>query len=191
MQKSTRQKLLETAFHLFYRQGYNGTGIDQVLKTAGVNKGSLYHLFKGKKALLLAVIDEIIAREMKRKYVRLARAENPRELLFTLLRNTDGLDFRHGCPLGNLVQEVSPADPEIAAALARVYREMERYFAMAFREVADEQERKELAELVVATLEGAVLASKSADSSEPYFRIVARLERLLASAVSGKALSSG
>lgn len=51
-----REKLLEVAFDEIYHNGYNGTSIDKILKKASKNKGSMYHFFKSKKELILAVL---------------------------------------------------------------------------------------------------------------------------------------
>ena len=52
-----RQQLLNTAWHLFYRDGYRAVGIDTLLAEAGVAKMSLYNHFPSKNALIVAVIE--------------------------------------------------------------------------------------------------------------------------------------
>ncbi|MDK2778994.1 MAG: TetR/AcrR family transcriptional regulator [Pseudomonadota bacterium] len=52
-----QQQLITTAFRLFYRNGIHATGINQILKEAGVAKKTLYHHFPGKDDLLLAVLN--------------------------------------------------------------------------------------------------------------------------------------
>ena len=48
----TRERIVDTASRLFYTQGYNSTGINQVIKEAGVAKASLYQYFPSKEDLL-------------------------------------------------------------------------------------------------------------------------------------------
>ena len=55
-----REKLLEVSFNEFYQNGYSSTSIDKILKQASMNKGSMYHFFKSKKELGLAVVNEKI-----------------------------------------------------------------------------------------------------------------------------------
>ena len=55
---TAREKLLDTATELFPRQGYDATGVDELIECAGVSKGSFYHAFKSKEDLGLAVLDE-------------------------------------------------------------------------------------------------------------------------------------
>ncbi len=47
--KNTRSDIIRIGTELISRQGYNATGIEMVLKEAGVPKGSLYHYFKSKE----------------------------------------------------------------------------------------------------------------------------------------------
>jgi AcrR family transcriptional regulator len=51
------QELLEAALHVFARNGYRNTRLDDVAEAAGVTKGTIYHYFDTKEALLLRVIE--------------------------------------------------------------------------------------------------------------------------------------
>src|SRR5260370_5451467 len=55
---SKRDQLLETAWQLFYRDGYHATGIDRILTKAGVAKMTLYKHFRSKEELILAVLEK-------------------------------------------------------------------------------------------------------------------------------------
>lgn len=119
---STRDRILETARRLFHEQGYHATGISTILREAGVNSGSLYHFFASKDELLVGVLDY---------YTRLlhpvvmgpveAAAGDGIERIFTLLKNyRDGLaslDFRMGCPIGNLALEVADDNAQARALI--------------------------------------------------------------------------
>src|SRR5258706_14993431 len=54
---SRRDHLVETAFGLFYKNGFHATGIDTILAEAGVAKMTLYKYFKGKDELILAALE--------------------------------------------------------------------------------------------------------------------------------------
>jgi len=73
---STREKILNSAYKLFYKKGFNGTSIDDILKDAQLNKGSLYHIFKSKKEVLLAVIEEKIAPILTEEDYKIIQAES-------------------------------------------------------------------------------------------------------------------
>lgn len=54
---STRNRIILTAFELFYAQGYAATGMADILKKARANSGSFYFFFESKEKLLDAVLD--------------------------------------------------------------------------------------------------------------------------------------
>ncbi|MFO1479067.1 MAG: TetR/AcrR family transcriptional regulator [Turneriella sp.] len=57
MQIDTKQKILEKAGALFYAQGYNNTGIDEITKVCGIKKPALYYHFESKTGLGLAYLE--------------------------------------------------------------------------------------------------------------------------------------
>ena len=57
MPSRIKQNIVETASRLFYQQGYNLTGINEIIKEAGVAKATLYHHFASKEDLCLAYLD--------------------------------------------------------------------------------------------------------------------------------------
>ena len=51
-QKNTKAKIVSAAWRLFYEQGYDDTTIDEIIEESGTSRGSFYHYFDGKDALL-------------------------------------------------------------------------------------------------------------------------------------------
>jgi AcrR family transcriptional regulator len=56
--KTTRAQLVQDATRLFASRGYDGTSMEMVLAESGASRGSLYHHFKNKEALFLAVMED-------------------------------------------------------------------------------------------------------------------------------------
>lgn len=50
--QSTKSKIVKAAWKLFYKQGYEDTTVEEIIELSGTSKGSFYHYFKGKDALL-------------------------------------------------------------------------------------------------------------------------------------------
>ena len=50
--RNTKGKIVSAAWKLFYEQGYDDTTIDEIVEVSGTSKGSFYHYFEGKDALL-------------------------------------------------------------------------------------------------------------------------------------------
>lgn len=63
---SSREKILDVAELRFAQRGYAGVGLREVAEAAGLGKSSLFHHFKSKAALYLAVLDRVLARMRRR-----------------------------------------------------------------------------------------------------------------------------
>ena len=50
--KNTKSKIVSAAWKLFYEQGYDDTTVEEIIAESGTSKGSFYHYFEGKDALL-------------------------------------------------------------------------------------------------------------------------------------------
>ena len=50
--RNTRGRIVSAAWKLFYEQGYENTTVEDILRLAGTSKGTFYHYFEGKDALL-------------------------------------------------------------------------------------------------------------------------------------------
>jgi len=74
----TKEKILGVAEQLFAEKGFNGTSIDKIAKTAGVNKGLIYYHFKDKKDIVVSIFKGII-NEINQS-VRLSVPEEDSEL---------------------------------------------------------------------------------------------------------------
>ncbi len=50
--RGTRSRIVSAAWELFYENGYDNTTVDEIVERSGTSKGSFYHYFAGKDALL-------------------------------------------------------------------------------------------------------------------------------------------
>ena len=55
--RNTRGKIIDAAWKLFYRQGYDDTTVEEIIEESGTSRGSFYHYFQGKDALLSTLAD--------------------------------------------------------------------------------------------------------------------------------------
>ncbi len=97
--QNTKSKIVSAAWQLFYEQGYDDTTIEEIVEASGTSKGSFYHYFDGKDALLSSLsylFDE--------KYEELAETMDPalgpvekliylNQELFLMIENTVSVDI--------------------------------------------------------------------------------------------------
>ena len=171
----TRELLLQAAFREIYRSGFQSAGLDTILAVAGVTKGALYYHFKNKEALGYAVVKEIIAPDLRAKWLRpLQRSKDPVDTLIGIVQGESSRpeDVRGGCPLNNLAQEMSPLDEGFRKRLRAVFHEWQEGVASALREgqargrVRRDVEPSETAGFLVAMVEGYFSLAKNAQDAE-------------------------
>ncbi|WP_020526962.1 TetR/AcrR family transcriptional regulator [Flexithrix dorotheae] len=87
MREKSKELLMDTALQLFSKKGFHSTSISQITNEAGVAKGILYHYFKSKEELLVAIIQKG-TNELQSLFLEAFKAENPREQLEQMIRVT-------------------------------------------------------------------------------------------------------
>ncbi len=171
----TRERLLQAAFREVYRSGFQSASLDTILVAAGVTKGALYYHFDSKEALGYAVVEEVIAPDLRGKWLRpLQRGKDPIDTLIGIVRGESVRpeDVRGGCPLNNLALEMSPIDEGFRKRLARVFHAWQEGVAAALREgqtrgrVRRDAEPADAAGLLIAMLEGYVSLAKNSQDAK-------------------------
>jgi len=123
-EQPTREKILDVVYDLVYIHGYNGTSMSMILKECGIPKGSLYHFFKSKKEMVLAVLKERIAPKVN-EFHSLKKQSNEDGLevvINTILKTADNEKvITYGCPLNRLNQEMSAVDADFEKEMIQIY----------------------------------------------------------------------
>lgn len=129
-----RNRLLEAAAHLFYERGYTATGINEVIKAAGIAKASFYHHFKTKEDLLVVTLEQRHDRMMGELRAVIADGRTPGEKIarvFEWLGNQCSCGTSAGgCAYLNMVSEFRDASCKV--------RELVRWHKNAVRKFLQE-----------------------------------------------------
>ena len=97
--RNTRGKIISAAWELFYEQGYEDTTVEEIIDRSGTSKGSFYHYFDGKDALLSSLsylFDEEYARLQQELDPEMDAWDKLLELnrsLFTMIESRISLDL--------------------------------------------------------------------------------------------------
>src|SRR5579864_6214961 len=123
----TRQRLLQAAFREVYRYGFQSAGIDTILAATNVTKGALYHHFESKEALGYAVIEEVVVKFPREKWLLPLERSQDRDPIDVLIGIVQSIPSRPrvvkaGCPLVNLAQEMSQLDEQFRKRLERIFQ---------------------------------------------------------------------
>lgn len=178
-----KAKVLDVAAELFQSQGYHATGMADIVKGAGVTAGGLHHHFPTKKAIGLAVLRERVRPAVAQTWitpVALAKsaAEGVDAVFAAITAELDAKKAVRGCPLNNLTLELSLADPDFRAEMAKTFAQWETVLAQRIR--ADGlRDADSTAVLVIAAYSGAMAMAKAEQSSEPLKICGRRLAQML------------
>lgn len=175
----TRDKLLQSAFCEIHRQGFQAASIANILQDTGLTKGALYHHFPTKHALGLAVIEEVIKEQLEGLIFKpLRESERPVEMLLEIIATIDKKvpsDFvMLGCPLNNLMQEMSPLDELFQERLGGVLGVWQKTVEGALKrgqkqgEIRAEVDYKAAALFIVSAWEGCIGVAKNMQSPKAF-----------------------
>lgn len=120
--EKTRKEILDVAFMEVFTHGFQGVSVDDIVKKTSLTKGAFYHHFPTKLDLGYALVDDVIKPMIIDRWITpLASYENPLDGILKQMKNLIGKSspahLRLGCPLNNLVQEMSPIDAEFRERL--------------------------------------------------------------------------
>lgn len=175
---SARELLLRAGLEVLTEKGFSATGIEEILGRVGVPKGSFYHYFDSKEAFGLALIErygEFFARKLDRHLGNSALSPLARLSAFVddaragMARH----DFRRGCLIGNLGQEMGSLPESFRARLRETFADWQARFARCLLEaqqageLAGDADAAQLAAFFWIGWEGAVLRAKLEQSATP------------------------
>jgi TetR/AcrR family transcriptional repressor of nem operon len=170
----SRTRLVDAALRLIHAQSYNSVGVKAICDMARVRRGSFYHHFDSKQALVIAAIDEEWER-FERDVLAWCDDEStsPQERLEAVLRvihaghRRDREETGHvlGCVFGNLAAESTALDGATRRRLDRVFAEWTDAFAAAisdgtFPAPTGEPSAHERATELLAAVQGLILLAK-------------------------------
>ncbi len=176
--RETRHRLLAAGITKFHSGGFNGTGLDQIVKEAEVPKGSFYNFFDSKSAFAAEVIDLYFQRHRVKleQYLSdtgLPPLERFRAYFDERIQFFTALKFQRGCMMGNLSVETSDQNEDIRARLEANFHTWTDIFAATVREgqakgeITSMYSAEDLAHFVLNSWEGAILRMKTEKSIRP------------------------
>lgn len=176
--KSTREHLVDVGLGLMHQNGYNATGLSDILKAADVPKGSFYHHFNSKEEFAAAALEAFTAREAEHAVAVLGNLKTPPlkrlKRYFTELVETSGQEGAiPGCMMGRFSLEIAAESSllrkQISASFDRWQSKIAAVIqqAVAQKELAQSTDPKSLAGFLLNSWEGALLRSQAEKNDAP------------------------
>ncbi len=192
MQKNTRlsskDRIIEAANDLFYRQGYHQTGINQIIEESGVAKATFYSNFKSKEDLGVEYLrerDRVDTNATKNMVNGIADPfQKYMSIINGLLEYMKATDFR-GCAFGNMAVEITdpnhPMRKEVKLHDDR-FRSILKDVIQDLKDSSPKYQHLDVDQLVDTyhlVVEGAIVASKNYNDTWPIERAVKLIEKLV------------
>jgi len=176
--QDTKETLLEVGTQLILRDGFNHTGINEILMLAGVPKGSFYYYFTSKEDFGLQVLAHFDQQNSAtlRRFMDDHMMSPLERLRAYFVFNRDRLTdqgFTQGCLIGNMGQELSDQSEVFRVRLDDVMTRWESAIADCLREsqaigeLSADRDVHELAAFCLNSWQGAVLRMKVVKSTAP------------------------
>jgi TetR/AcrR family transcriptional repressor of nem operon len=178
MRPTTREHILACGGEIIHHKGYTATGLQEILQTAGVPKGSFYFYFKSKEEFGLALVDYY--RHLFAEQVRPILKDSTKPPLERLAgfflwmqRYFAQEGYIKGCPIGNLIQELGDVNPvfrpKLQASLERLIIMVEQLLLQAKErgEIPDRIDPQKTAGFIISAWQGALIRMKAVAGPEP------------------------
>jgi TetR/AcrR family transcriptional repressor of nem operon len=176
--EDSRAALVEHGTQLMLRSGYAGIGLAELLRAAGVPKGSFYNHFDSKEAFGVELVRLYYAEHDRLLASLLTQTDrSPVERLrsyFELLlqRATEAGPRARGCLMGMLALEMAGSSEPLRAAVNEAFRAWQARIAELLRqaqvagELAPEHDPQPLAAMLLESWEGALMRARASRDLE-------------------------
>lgn len=163
--EASRERIVQAAARAIRRSGYDGTGVADIMKEAGLTHGAFYAHFESREALLAEAADRAGA-DSNAFAARVIAAAAPEQalqaLMQTYLSKEHLAGIETGCPVSALASEMPRQSPEVRRASTRRIKEM---IDLVARQSPDwgGADAHEHALVTVATMVGTLMLARAVD----------------------------
>lgn len=182
---NAREHILQTTCNLMEKQGYHGTGLNEIVKESGAPKGSLYHYFpEGKEQIASEAVMQSGKMTAQRIQNGLNSASSAATAIHDFVSNiadhVESSGFAAGSPLTAVAMETATTSGRINLACRDAYLLLETAFKEKLIEKGYPKEKAdELGTFITAAVEGGIILSRTYHSGNPLRTVAKNLKVLL------------
>jgi TetR/AcrR family transcriptional repressor of nem operon len=193
--EQTRRDIVEKAAPLFNQKGFEGTSLADLMQATGLQKGGIYRHFSGKRELAAEAFDYAWERAVRGRLDGVADVpdgvDRLKKTIANFVERRAGL-VPGGCPLMNTAVEADDGNPLLRA---RARRALQGWTERLSRITAEGIQKhqidrsvapRKLSQLIISSLEGALLISRLQNDEEPLRAMRQHLDEYLEQSVRAK-----
>ncbi|MBU2927087.1 TetR/AcrR family transcriptional regulator [Winogradskyella psychrotolerans] len=172
---SARERIIDITANLFHYQGYNKTGINQIIEEAKVAKATFYYHFKSKDDLCVEFLNNRHNYWVSELHKFTSEYNNPKDKIlnsFNFLIFMNKRENYRGCSFLNIISEISEEQEEIRRAIQNSKTDLRNYFR---EHIKDEL----LADHIYLLFESSIIESQIFKSNELIEKSRSITERLI------------
>ena len=165
-QKVNEDFVITQAIKAFRSKSYHNTSMQDIAEACGLLKGSLYHYFPSKEALMTKVIEQMHRYFKEQVWVfAYDKSLEPKERLDRMAEIAEKVFFgkESGCIMGNIGMETAHIIPEFSEPIRQFFKDYIKALQTVFEEKYPKSQARELAERSVSEIEGAVMMTRIFD----------------------------
>lgn len=173
-----KQKIIENSIHVMYLKGYNATGVKDLADAANIPKGSFYYYFKTKEEYAMEALNYYMDDMGFESFSLLDDEQVPpldriKNFYLSKIDNMKNEDYKLGCFLGNLSQELGAVNIEIANVTDKLHENAANKIlkcilsAQEYNNFKTAIEPTILADFIVNSWQGALVRMKSSRNNKP------------------------
>jgi TetR/AcrR family transcriptional regulator, lmrAB and yxaGH operons repressor len=183
---ATKAKMILATLDLLRGSGLSGAGINNIVAASGAPKGSVYHFFPaGKHALVAAALreaEQVVGEGFRTIFSQAAPVpQKVRTLFDTTAARIQASAFMKGCPVAAVTLDIDGASEDLRALCKAVFGTWRDIIASGLNDVPA-AERHDVAQLILAALEGALILARAQAAPDPLEETGALLATTLAHA---------
>jgi TetR/AcrR family transcriptional repressor of nem operon len=183
----TRKRIIEAAAPIFNQHGYEGSSMNALMEATGLKKGGIYRHFASKEELAAEAFDYTWEAAWKTRLLHVDEKANGINKLKQLIANF--IERRSpvpgGCPVLNTAVDADDGNPILRSRVGKALRtwtgRLQAYVEEAHqqRDAKPDVDPKDVATLIVASLEGALMMSRIQRNDEALRRVQSHLNEYL------------
>ncbi|WP_299246323.1 TetR/AcrR family transcriptional regulator [uncultured Aquimarina sp.] len=189
--KHNKEDILRKGMELFRLNGYHNTGTNEIIKEAGISRGSFYNFFKDKDDFGIQVLDfyGVWSTDYMKQLLN-DKKLNPKQRLINMFDEfVEGYkkeNYKWGCLLVGMTQELGQINSAFTEACNRNFESFLNVFEPCIKEgqqdgtISKNEEARALAITVLSMYNGALVLMKSGLHHEPLTAFQGQLKLMLA-----------
>lgn len=182
---NAREQILRSTRHLLEKQGYHGTGLNEIVKESGAPKGSLYYYFpEGKEQIAAEAVlqaGRATAERIRAGLVRGNASDAIHDFILLVAEHVERSGFAAGGPLTAVAMETATTSQQINLACREAYGMLQAAFEEKLVESGfSTRKAAELGTFITASIEGGIILSRTSHTADPLRVVAKQLKSLLA-----------